>query len=73
MATKEELIQELSDAVISCKKDAVLAAVEKAKKVMIQNSGDNCKLELKRNRFEFWDYLYEFIPKLEICFLSLVF
>jgi len=34
MATKEELIQELSDAVISCKKDAVLAAVEKAKKVM---------------------------------------
>jgi dimethylamine corrinoid protein len=34
MATKEELIQELSDAVISCKKDAVLAAVEKAKEVM---------------------------------------
>lgn len=34
MATKEELIQELSDAVISCKKDAVLAAVEKAKQVM---------------------------------------
>ena len=34
MATREELIQELSEAVISCKKDAVLAAVEKAKKVM---------------------------------------
>lgn len=34
MATKEELIQELSDTVISCKKDAVLAAVEKAKQVM---------------------------------------
>ena len=34
MATKEEFIQELSDAVISCKKDAVLAAVEKAKPVM---------------------------------------
>jgi len=34
MATREELIQELSDAVISCKKDAVLAAVEKAKQVM---------------------------------------
>lgn len=34
MANKEELIQELSDAVISCKKDAVLAAVEKAKPVM---------------------------------------
>jgi len=34
MATKEELIQELSGAVISCKKDAVLAAVEKAKQVM---------------------------------------
>jgi dimethylamine corrinoid protein len=34
MATEEELIQELSDAVISCKKDAVLAAVEKAKQVM---------------------------------------
>ena len=34
MATNEELIQELSDAVISCKRDAVLAAVEKAKKVM---------------------------------------
>lgn len=34
MATKEELIQELSDAVISCKKDAVLAAVEKTKQVM---------------------------------------
>lgn len=34
MATKEELIQELSNAVISCKKDAVLAAVEKAKQVM---------------------------------------
>ena len=34
MATKEELIQELSDAVISCKRDAVLAAVEKAKQVM---------------------------------------
>lgn len=29
--TSEELLQELSDAVISCKKDAVLAAVEKAK------------------------------------------
>ncbi len=34
MANKEELIQELSDAIISCKKDAVLAAVEKAKEVM---------------------------------------
>jgi corrinoid protein of di/trimethylamine methyltransferase len=34
MATKEELIQELSDAVISCKKDKVLAAVGKAKQVM---------------------------------------
>ena len=34
MATKEELIQELSDAVVSCKKDAVIAAVEKAKEVM---------------------------------------
>ena len=34
MATKEELIQELSDSIISCKKDAVLAAVEKAKQVM---------------------------------------
>jgi dimethylamine corrinoid protein len=34
MATKEELIQELSGSVISCKKDAVLAAVEKAKQVM---------------------------------------
>jgi dimethylamine corrinoid protein len=34
MATNEEFIQELSDAVISCKRDAVLAAVEKAKKVM---------------------------------------
>ena len=34
MATNEELIQELSDAVISCKRDTVLAAVEKAKKVM---------------------------------------
>ncbi len=34
MASKEELIQELSDAIISCKKDAVLAAVEKAKGVM---------------------------------------
>ncbi|AKB74929.1 Dimethylamine methyltransferase corrinoid protein [Methanosarcina lacustris Z-7289] len=34
MATKEELIQELSDAVISCKRDVVLAAVEKAKQVM---------------------------------------
>ena len=34
MASKEELIQELSDAIISCKKDAVLAAVEKAKEVM---------------------------------------
>jgi len=29
--TSEELLQELSDAIISCKKDAVLAAVEKAK------------------------------------------
>ena len=29
--TNEELIKELSDAIISCKKDAVLAAVEKAK------------------------------------------
>jgi dimethylamine corrinoid protein len=34
MATKEELIQELSSAVISCKKDAVIAAVEKAKSVL---------------------------------------
>jgi dimethylamine corrinoid protein len=34
MASKEELIQELSDAVISCKKDRVLEAVEKAKGVM---------------------------------------
>ncbi|MCQ1536704.1 dimethylamine corrinoid protein 3 [Methanosarcina sp. KYL-1] len=34
MATKEELIQELSNAIISCKKDTVLAAVEKAKQVM---------------------------------------
>ncbi len=34
MANKEELIQELSDAIISCKKDVVLAAVEKAKEVM---------------------------------------
>ncbi|WP_410509928.1 dimethylamine corrinoid protein MtbC [Methanosarcina hadiensis] len=34
MATKEEVIHELSDAVISCKKDAVLAAVEKAKQIM---------------------------------------
>jgi len=34
MATKEELIQELSDAVISCKKDEVLDVVEKAKQVM---------------------------------------
>jgi len=34
MATKEELIQELSDAVISCKRDAVIAAVEKAKLVL---------------------------------------
>ena len=34
MASKEEMIHELTDAVISCKKDAVLAAVEKAKKVM---------------------------------------
>jgi dimethylamine corrinoid protein len=31
MATKEELIQELAGAIISCKKDAVLAAVEKVK------------------------------------------
>ncbi|TAH75093.1 MAG: dimethylamine corrinoid protein 3 [Methanosarcina mazei] len=29
--SKEELLQELADAVITCKKDAVLAAVEKAK------------------------------------------
>ena len=34
MASKEEMIHELTDAVISCKKDTVLAAVEKAKKVM---------------------------------------
>jgi len=34
MASKEELIQELSDAVISCKKERVLEAVEKAKGVM---------------------------------------
>jgi dimethylamine corrinoid protein len=34
MASKEELIQELSDAIISCKKDRVIAAVEKAKEVM---------------------------------------
>lgn len=34
MATKEEFIQELSEAVVSCKKDAVLAAVEKAKEIM---------------------------------------
>ncbi len=34
MATKEELIQELSDSVISCKRDVVLAAVEKAKQFM---------------------------------------
>ena len=34
MASKEELIQELSDAVISCKKDRVIAAVEKAKEVI---------------------------------------
>ncbi|MDI9394961.1 MAG: dimethylamine corrinoid protein MtbC [Euryarchaeota archaeon] len=32
--SKEELLQELSDAIISCKKDVVLAAVEKAKGVM---------------------------------------
>ena len=31
MASKEELIQELSDAIISCKKDRVLEAVDKAK------------------------------------------
>ncbi|MDD3041453.1 MAG: B12-binding domain-containing protein [Methanosarcinaceae archaeon] len=31
MANKEELFKELSDAIISCKKDNVLAAVEKAK------------------------------------------
>ncbi|MGA9188451.1 MAG: dimethylamine corrinoid protein MtbC [Methanosarcina sp.] len=31
MISKEELLQELAGAVISCKKDAVLAAVEKAK------------------------------------------
>ncbi|WP_413788526.1 B12-binding domain-containing protein, partial [Methanosarcina sp. UBA289] len=29
--SKEELLQELADAMISCKKDTVLAAVEKAK------------------------------------------
>jgi len=34
MTSKEELLQELSEAIISCKKDAVLAAVEKAKQVM---------------------------------------
>ena len=31
MASKEELLQELSDAIISCKKDRVIAAVEKAR------------------------------------------
>jgi len=31
MASKEELLQELSDAIVSCKKDNVIAAVEKAK------------------------------------------
>src|SRR5512145_2455367 len=34
MASKEELLQELSDAIISCKKDRVIAAVEKAKETM---------------------------------------
>ncbi len=34
MTSKEELLQELSEAIISCKKDAVLAAVENAKQVM---------------------------------------
>ncbi|AKB19410.1 MULTISPECIES: dimethylamine corrinoid protein MtbC [unclassified Methanosarcina] len=34
MASKEELLQELSDAIISCKKDRVIEAVEKAKGVM---------------------------------------
>ncbi|BBL65342.1 MULTISPECIES: dimethylamine corrinoid protein MtbC [Methanosarcina] len=34
MTSEEELLQELSEAIISCKKDAVLAAVEKAKQVM---------------------------------------
>ncbi|MCQ1536667.1 dimethylamine corrinoid protein 3 [Methanosarcina sp. KYL-1] len=34
MAEKEELLQELSAAVISCKKDVVLAAMEKAKGVL---------------------------------------
>jgi len=32
--SNEELLQELSDAIVSCKKDAVLAAVEKAKGVL---------------------------------------
>ncbi len=32
MADTEGLLLEIADAVISCKKDAVLAAVEKAKK-----------------------------------------
>ncbi|WP_440954331.1 dimethylamine corrinoid protein MtbC [Methanosarcina sp. Mfa9] len=32
--SNEELLQELSDAIVSCKKDAVLAAVEKAKGVI---------------------------------------
>ena len=34
MTSEEELLQELSEAIISCKKDAVLAAVEKAKQIM---------------------------------------
>ena len=34
MESKEELLHELSDAIISCKKDRVLAAVEKARKTM---------------------------------------
>ena len=34
MVDTEGLLLEIADAVISCKKDAVLAAVEKAKKVM---------------------------------------
>ncbi|MDD2440315.1 MAG: dimethylamine corrinoid protein 3, partial [Methanosarcinaceae archaeon] len=31
MGSKEELLSELSAAIVSCKKDSVIAAVEKAK------------------------------------------
>src|SRR5690606_24081582 len=34
MESKEELLQELSDAIVSCKKDRVIDAVNKAKEVM---------------------------------------